>query len=161
MAKHRFDCRALCETCSGTGLYAGIAERDGFAVVCRSCDGKGWRNRVFEYDDPLATRPRRNGVVRVLYMNPGIICGVGKAGKLTYESYGGMPYDDWLAGHPFPPKSEMREFTCPNWWYQNVDCGLKPEWTECHEGLGFAFSQCLHFKDKAKCWARFDAEHKE
>ena len=28
-----------CTSCSGTGLYQGMAERDGTAVICYQCDG--------------------------------------------------------------------------------------------------------------------------
>lgn len=30
-----------CRACDGTGLYAGIFETRGTAVVCRNCKGKG------------------------------------------------------------------------------------------------------------------------
>ena len=30
-----------CQACGGTGLYKGMAERDGAAVVCSCCNGTG------------------------------------------------------------------------------------------------------------------------
>jgi hypothetical protein len=39
-----------CEDCRGTGLYCGMCERKGEAVVCLLCRGQGWhevRYRVF------------------------------------------------------------------------------------------------------------------
>lgn len=31
-----------CPACHGTGLYQGMCEQDGCAVVCTKCDGKGY-----------------------------------------------------------------------------------------------------------------------
>lgn len=31
-----------CSACNGTGLYCGMCEPKGEAVVCLDCDGKGW-----------------------------------------------------------------------------------------------------------------------
>ncbi|GAH55007.1 unnamed protein product, partial [marine sediment metagenome] len=39
-----YDCE--CNDCKGTGLYTGMAEGDGFAVVCHACNGTGKRHEV-------------------------------------------------------------------------------------------------------------------
>jgi len=31
----------ICKSCSGTGLYSGMGERTGYAVVCLYCKGRG------------------------------------------------------------------------------------------------------------------------
>jgi hypothetical protein len=67
-----------------------------------------------------------------------------------------MAYDEWLAGKPFPEKSEMRRFVCPAWWYQTVDYEKKPKWGWCN-GCG-AFSACTRFATKQTCWDRLDDE---
>jgi hypothetical protein len=67
-----------------------------------------------------------------------------------------MSYEAWLDGKPFPSKSEMRQFTCPCWWYQTADYKKKPAWDEClYVGM---FSQCSHFANKQSCWERWDRE---
>jgi hypothetical protein len=85
-------------------------------------------------------------------VNPGIVLG-GPKGKFDF---GGMSYKDWSDGKLFLPKSEMREFTCPAWWYQIADYSKKPRWDGCiHVG---SFSGCKHFGQKCECWERWDKE---
>jgi len=153
-----YDCR--CTSCKGTGLYTGLAERDGFGVVCLGCKGTGMQHIKREYDD-FEGRIQRKDVVRVLECNPGICAGINPEMRLTEESFGGMPYADWSAGKPFPPKSEMRAFVCPAWWYQSANYDLKPKW--CSEyGCSYGtFSSCDRFPKKELCWQRFDKEHKK
>lgn len=144
-----------CTSCKGTGVYQGMGERDGFAVVCHKCDGTGCFHYKHEYED-FTERKAKDGVRQVLEVNPGICAGVGKDGKYTFSDFGGMPYEDWLQGKPFSQGTEMRRFTCPAWWYQTADYKRKPEWDECI-GCG-SFSGCSHFSDKAECWERWDKE---
>jgi hypothetical protein len=160
MSHHIVELDYECQACKGTGIYKGMAERDDFGVVCHSCDGTGKAHFKFEYDD-FTTRRKRNNVKQVLEVNPGIIAGAGENQQYTLDSFGGMRYEDWFAGKPFPPKSEMRQFTCPAWWYQSANHHLKPDW--CMEyGFGFGyFSNCPRFSQKELCWARFDKEHPE
>ena len=152
MSGHEKVVQAECEACKGTGLYVGLAERDGFAVQCSKCLGTGEVTLTFRWRD-FEGRKRRERVLRVLRANPGIVAGTGNGH--APELFGGMPYEEWRAGKPFPPGSEMRAFTCPAWWYQSVDYEQKPNWPECGWGR---FSDCQHFPTKAKCWARWDAE---
>ena len=71
---------------------------------------------------------------------------------------GGIPYDQWVADPKSIelPGSEMRERTCPAWWYQSVDYNKMPTWKECVP-LG-AFSSCPSYSTKQKCWQRWDRE---
>ena len=138
-----------CTDCNGTGLYQGMGERDGVAVVCHSCKGTGKIHRVIEWKDFNAKKREKN-VKRVIQHNPGICVGKG-------INIGGMSYEDWFQGKEFPPKSEMREYTCPAWWYQGVNYSKKPNWKEC---VGFgAFSDCSCFRNKNQCWKKWDTEH--
>lgn len=142
-----------CDACRGTGLYVGFAEHDGAAVVCNICKGTG--KAVFDMDYKMFTgRKKRSGVKHVFQANAGIGIGTG-GGKYKLSDFGGLPVKDWEKGKPFGPGTEMREFTCPAWWYQTVDYKKMPEWKECG---GAMFSKCEHFKNKAKCWERFDKE---
>ena len=152
--KIEFDCE--CESCHGSGIYCGIAEGGGFGVVCHTCDGTGQVHRVIIYSD-FEGKNILLDVKRVLQTNPGIGLGESEERGLTLESFGGMPYQEWLEGQPFPPKSEMRQFTCPAWWYQSANYNRKPAWDWCRPRG--AFSSCDHFKEKEKCWERFDEEN--
>ena len=143
---------AECRVCDGTGLYSGMAERDGFAVVCHRCKGSGCETITVKYD-LFTARKESPDTVRVLKANPGIMVG----GKEGLERFGGMPYEEWAQGLPFPAGSEMREFTCPAWWVQSAEnSNLKGDW--CHGSLGSTFSSCECFSSKVQCWNRYDNE---
>lgn len=146
MAHHTTVIDRACVSCKATGLYIGLAERDGSAVVCATCKGAGVERVTVEWDDFTGRRPIPT-VVRVYEVNPGIVVGA--------EIIGGMPARDWYAGKPFTAGMEMRRFTCPAWWYQSADYKKKPDWREC--GFG-SFSDCSSFPAKDKCWTRWDAE---
>ena len=150
MNKIEFD--EVCPSCKGTGLYVGIGERNGAAVVCHICGGTGCHHFVHEYED-FEKRSPKPGVKRVYRVNPGICIGEGNRCRL--EDFGGMPYRDWDGGLPFPVWSEDRAHTCPAWWYQAADYDKKPHWKECGWG---SFSHCEHFPDKSACWERWDKE---
>lgn len=152
MAHHKIELDVACEACKATGLYVGIAERDGAAVVCCRCRGTGKRHHVFEYDDFEGRQPCHQ-VRRVFEINPGVCIGMGNGHLL--EDFGGIPVRDWEQDKPFPAGSENRRFTCPAWWYQTANYKLKPQWQECHWGT---FSSCSSFPNKERCWERWDKE---
>lgn len=156
MGHHIIEYDEECPSCKGTGLYVGMAERDGSAVVCVTCNGTGCHHVKLEYDD-FTKRKRRYKVERVVEINPGICIGSGGNNKYSLEDFGGMPYKDWFSGKSFPPKSENRRFTCPAWWYQSANYDLKPKWDKC--AWGGAFSNCKHFKNKDACWKQWDEEN--
>jgi hypothetical protein len=152
--KKKFEVKEKCPPCEGTGLYIGFAERDGAAVVCSDCKGTGCRLFIYEYEDFEKRVDAGSIVKRVYRVNPGIGIGVGKNNEFKLSDFGGMPYEDWVAGKRFPAKSENRKCTCPAWWYQTADYNKKPNWKECI-ACG-SFSACDHFKNKQKCWDKFD-----
>ena len=142
-----------CQSCKGTGLYVGMAERDGYAVVCHTCGGTGCHHFRHMYQ-PFSARRENDAVTRVLQVNPGICAGGAK-------DFGGLLRCAWEAlpdPTAFPPATEMRAFTCPAWWYQSADYDKMPRWNECRP-IG-KFSECPRFCRKAECWARWDREHK-
>ena len=151
--KKVFEVDRVCPRCDGTGLYVGMAERNGAAIVCRYCGGTGKDQFRLEYE-PFKQRKEKRDVQRVYQTNLGIGIGIGNGH--TLESFGGMPFKEWEAGMDFPRGSEMREYTCPAWWYQSVDYDKKPEWSICGWGT---FSQCKHFQNKERCWKRWDKEN--
>lgn len=146
-----------CQSCNGTGLYVGMGERDGAAVVCHTCGGTGCHKFKHEYEE-FIQRTSRKGVKRVYEINPGICIGEGRGHKL--KDFGGMPIKEWLSGSQFVAGMENRKFTCPCWWYQSADYKLKPQWQECDDSLGLSFSGCSHFSQKEKCWERWDKENR-
>jgi len=153
-----FRVREVCTACNGTGLYVGMAERDGAAVICHKCKGTGCHEFVHQYEE-FTVRNDRKGIKRVFECNPGI--GIGKGDICKLEDFGGMPFKEWEAGLPFKRGMEMRKYSCPSWWYQCSNYKLKPEWEECYSAFGGPFSSCKYFKTKEKCWERFDKENPE
>lgn len=53
-----------CTSCSGTGLYCGLAEPKGTAVICYSCRGKGYAGHLTE-GRPFSERKPKPGVHQV------------------------------------------------------------------------------------------------
>jgi len=156
MSHHVIEYDQECKSCKGTGLYVGLAERDGVAVICHTCKGTGCHHIKIEYDDFSVRLPHRT-VTHVVQVNPGICIGSGKGDQYKLSDFGGMPYQDWLNGKEFKRGMENRKFTCPAWWYQSADYDQRPDWDECNR-CG-AFSGCEHFPNKGECWERFDREH--
>lgn len=154
--KRTIEYKCKCKACAGTGIYVGLAERDGSGVVCHRCRGTGYREERIEYED-FDGRVKRGDVLRVFQSNPGIAIGVNKKRDLYLKSFGGMTYKDWAQNKSFPHGSEMRDFTCPAWWYQGVNYEKKPDWNECL-GCG-AFSSCENYSNKADCWTRWDKKY--
>jgi hypothetical protein len=134
-----------------------MAERDGFAVVCHHCKGKGWNVFKLEYNDPPDERKRMDNVDTVIEVNPGIVCGSHPDKELP--SFGGIPYIDWVLGKPFPPGSEMRNYTCPRWWYQGAEYSKIPKWDWCNGIWGRSFSDCECFPTKDLCWEQWSKEN--
>lgn len=149
-----FKVKEKCQSCNGTGIYKGMGERDGFGVICHNCKGTGCHEFVHNYEEFTQREPAKK-VKHVIKTNPGICVGTGAGFK--FADFGGMSYSDWKDGKPFPSGSEMRQFTCPAWWYQSADYKLKPDWDQCR--IGGTFSSCKHFGNKNKCWQRFDEEN--
>ena len=144
---------AECDACGGTGLYRGIGERDGFAVVCHRCKGTGCRSVKINYT-PFTVRKEDTHVKRVLEYNPGICVGINNEG-LNLDSFGGIPYEKWLSGQGFPLGTEMRTYSCPAQWCQNTSNFTRGDWDECELG---SFRGCSHYVKKSMCWERFDIE---
>jgi hypothetical protein len=157
--KKTFEVKEICQSCNGTGVYIGIAEKDGTGVVCHKCDGTGCHSFLHEYEE-FKKRKINTKIKRIFKANPGIVIGENKKEGFSLTDFGGMDYKDWLKNKPFPEGSEMRKYSCPAWFYQITDYDLKPKWNECRDSLGRSFSNCPHFKTKNTCWERFDLEHK-
>jgi hypothetical protein len=102
-----------CQHCGGTGLYVGMAERDGSAVVCHHCKGTGKVNHEFRYTEFTQRRPRSD-VRRVFQSSCGYVHSADNVttedGKSIEFSNGGASYADWLGGKkPLP----LKNLYCP------------------------------------------------
>ena len=153
MPDHKFEFDAKCKSCKGTGLFAGMAEHDGMAVVCYKCKGAGTVHHVIRWDDPPRVPPTRDDVAWVIEKSAGI--GTGINDELPLGSFGGMSYQDWREGKPFVRGMEMRAYACPAIWYQGTPTSVTMKWDECVIG---AFQKCSEFANMADCWARYDKE---
>ena len=156
-AKKVIEWEQECRSCGGTGIYRGLAEGNGFGVVCSICNGTGRQEMRFEYA-PFRGRRKVADIVQVIQKNPGIGIGCSKEKGFDFESFGGIPYKDWWDGKKFKHGTEMRNFVCPMWWYQSVDVDKKPNWKVCGNSWGKSFESCSRFKCKDECWARYDKE---
>lgn len=143
----------VCKSCDGTGLYIGMGERDGAAVICHSCKGTGCEHIIETYQTFEGRKDYFYMTKRVFRVNPGICIG-----GPDLSIFGGMPIKEWALGLMFPKKSEDRLHTCPAWFYQSADYKKKPDWDECLR-CG-TFSSCDNFGMKSACWIRWDKENK-
>ena len=144
-----------CTSCRGTGLYVGMTERDGSAVVCGTCKGTGREVCKHNYKE-FKGREERIDVRQVYAACAGTILAPDVVpGGVSYENWKQNPNTVFALGR------ETRFHSCPAWWYQSVDYKQKPNWDECNEAIGKTFSDCPHFSEKAKCWDRFDREARE
>lgn len=149
--------KAVCSSCSGTGLYQGMAERGGAFVVCSSCKGTGCvtiTREVFvkRKPQPKCKRVYKNG------------CGycitdhdvTAKDGTLLEFSTAGVTYQEWLEGkNPGP----MKFLGCPMSSDQGA-ChhkkGFVEECNRLHGGYFSLITDCKHQSKKHECWARFE-----
>ena len=148
-----------CKSCKGTGLYIGIGERDGAAIICHTCKGTGCHHVCVEYDS-FTIRQDNPNVRRVYKANPGIC--IGSNNSCTLADFGGMPVKEWESGLPFPLGSEDRKHTCPAWWDQcSGDYSGVTDTAWCNQFAGHRFADCIKFNEKEECWKLYDKLIKE
>lgn len=76
---------AQCGDCNGTGLYSGLCEPDGVAVICSICEGTG--AITIKYT-PYAGRVTRDNIHTVRQSGGRVITDAGPTGiSLTYEEF--------------------------------------------------------------------------
>jgi hypothetical protein len=146
--------KIYCTECSGTGLYAGMAEKDGCAVVCYKCGGTGAVD--FNYEE-FEERKKKEGVKRVFSNSYGYgHCAddfTTKEGKTIRFSAGGCTYEEWEKGKfPMP----VKDLYCPYLW-DNCGIGNEPL-SLCGEAnrRSDIISKCACYANKNKCWEEFD-----
>lgn len=75
-----------CAACDGTGLYSGMFESKGEAVICVCCAGTG--KEIFKYK-PFVKRKTMRGIHSIRFSRGLFIgTGVGPVGKsMTYQEF--------------------------------------------------------------------------
>lgn len=144
-----------CDSCGGTGLYVGMAENNGAAVVCRDCDGTGKAHVRHEFRE-FTKRKMKKGVKRVYETAAGYGISaedvITEKGKTIHFSRFGVAYKDWLNGKKPVPIEELH---CP---YEHTNQRLQTKdvnglyKTRCSKYLGFRISNCKCRKEMKKCW---------
>jgi hypothetical protein len=82
--------RVQCDSCAGTGLYQGMCESPGTAVICLGCDGTG--RQTLEYIQYVG-RKRPSGMgrldrLRIRVQGRFIIGPIGGAGEsMSYREF--------------------------------------------------------------------------
>jgi hypothetical protein len=78
--------KSECESCGGTGLYSGMCEAKGTAVVCISCDGTGCYEIRYK---PFERRKGKRGIKTVSRSRGRFIAGpIGSDGDtMTYAEF--------------------------------------------------------------------------
>lgn len=120
-----------CPACNGTGVYTGMAERDGAAVVCRQCKGTGAYQYKFSYNEFTGLK-RRDDVKRVYKDGYGyvIVTGQIKFGETTVDmDKEGVSYLEFLNGEM---PGHITTIACP----MQADQGA------CHNIKGFV-DECM------------------
>lgn len=160
MSTKRIKVKCQCDGCGGTGLYQGMAERDGAAVVCYQCDGTGESEVSYV---PFTGRKEKKGVVKVYAKSCGYVQGVKdvttKDGKLIRFSQAGCTYEEWKEGKSPRP---LKDLYCPYQWaeqrLQSSDHKQHKLYKErCSKMSMCGFiSDCPFHKEKDVCWKRYE-----
>lgn len=152
--------RIECPACKATGVYKGMAERDGAAVVCHQCKGTGAYNYKFSYEDFTGIKPAQ-GVKRVYLSGYGYVIA---PSEIEFGDHGlidmrkeGVSYEAFQKGER---PSHIKSLACPMLADQG-DCqdikGFVDECMEIHGGWIGRISECKGQCQKSECWKRFDS----
>lgn len=145
-----------CSACNGTGLYVGMCERDGSAVICSTCRGTGCVQFTYA---TFYSRNSRLDVERVYKSSQGFCISAkdvtSDKGRLLPFSQAGVSYSEWLNGK----EPEHMDF---------LGCPMQADQSACHKvegftercdtlGLGFggSISKCPKHDDCVECWKLF------
>lgn len=136
-----------CKQCDGTGLYVGMAERDGAAVVCYRCKGTGKDHIEFV---PFVSRLEPKKPVKRVHVSRGYVLSPNHA-----DCDGGVPYDQWKPGKVIPADERLY---CPMLYTHQEYCAFRDEHGSARPGIGQRISDCEMWKVKEACWVKFHAD---
>lgn len=148
-----------CPACRATGVYQGMGEGKGAAVVCRQCEGTGAYEYKYSYNDFNGMKPAQN-VERVYLSGYGYKIA---AGKIPFHDHGeidmdleGVSYEEFQAGEM---PGHIKTLACPMLADQGA-ChkldGFIDECMEINEGWIGSISNCKGQCKKFQCWKRFE-----
>lgn len=148
-----------CPHCGGTGIYAGMGEGDGTAVICYYCKGTGAYEYSYSYKD-FTGRKERDGVKRVYLKGMGYKLGLGKinftgGGEIDMDKEG-VSYSEFLDGKK---PTHIKKLGCPMLADQGACHDIKGFTDECerlHGGWVGYIANCKYRNNKDKCWERFE-----
>ena len=150
--KKVFEVDIKCQSCGGTGLYVGLDERDGAAVVCYTCKGTGKQHHKFTYEE-FTERVVRDDVRRVFKTTCGYVHSaddvVADAETILFST-AGVSYERWLLGNePMP----LKTLYCPKMWtHQKWDS----ESCKKHCRAGSSINHCPNKCNMAQCWEEYE-----
>ena len=152
--------KAECESCKGTGLYQGFAEKDGAFVICCVCKGSGSISIALNFNkfngkkkEPKCKRVYTQGFGYLLTDKDFL----SEDGKFFPFSQYGCFYEEWLQGKkPIP----LKFLGCP---YQETNQKLRIKdvnnlyKTRCEKKLGWGYiPNCELYDKKEECWEIFE-----
>jgi hypothetical protein len=154
-SRRRITLDVMCSACSGTGLYIGMGEKGGAAVVCRTCDGTGKDTLTYV---PFTARNRTPRSVKSVHVARGYFIEHGHP-----KSAGGLPVNAWQPGTAVPADEQMY---CPYLYTGQKWCAqpVVSKYTNRLEApllAGDDIKNCRHWDDKAECWRLFHANAPE
>jgi hypothetical protein len=146
-----------CSSCSGTGVYVGMGERDGASVMCYQCKGTG--KTKIRYTE-FTGRKKAENVKRVYLKNYGY-CLAPK--EIDFKNIGkvdmskeGVSYEDFLKGET---PTHMKQMGCPMTADQGMCHDIKgfSEWCNQHgSSIGSTITDCKNQCNKLECWHRLE-----
>jgi len=151
-----------CDSCEGTGLYVGMGERGGAAVVCWKCKGTGKQETTLTYKE-FTERKNKPKVTRVFQNGCGYCITdkdvTAEDGKVIEFTEYGCTYKDWKNGAIPKPIESLQ---CP---YQHTNQRMQNSGHKAHKlykstcdkniALGGYIRECKMFGCKEKCWAKY------
>lgn len=157
MVKH-IELLVECPQCKGTGIYVGLAERNGAGVICGHCHGTGAYMFKHTYT-PFTKRRTRRDIKRVYQPHSGYV--LTATGKIVNDhmeidmNTQGVAYADFLTG---AMPTHIMDMYCP----------MKADQSACHNVKGFTdvcnrrnggwlgYIPACKYKDYRACWQRFE-----
>ena len=160
----KIEMKIECPACNGTGLYKGMGEGEGTAVVCHQCNGSGAYMYSYSYED-FTERKTKEGVDRVYLSGMGYRLGLG---KIDFKNIGlidmdkeGVSYSDFKNGKM---PQHIKKLACPMIADQGACHEIDGFVDECDRlGLswGRQITDCPKYAEKEQCWERFEEYEKE
>jgi hypothetical protein len=157
--KKKIELSVECPSCSGTGLYQGLAEGYGIAVVCHRCQGTGEYKYSYSYND-FTGRKKLDNVERVFKKGTqykiglGVVDFGGEVGEIDMDKEG-VSYQEFLDG--ILP-NHIKQLECPMMADQGACHNIKGFTGKCNDlnggWIGYIPS-CKHQNRKNECWDRF------